>query len=587
LERSGEVVIALLGVLKAGAAYVPLDSSYPLERIKLMLDDAAVASVITVSPIQHKLPAGIRNLVVLDENEELRRESPANIDPSTAGGQRAYVIYTSGSTGAPKGVEGSHRASLNRFSWMWRTYPFKSDDVCCQKTSLGFVDSIWEIFGPLLAGVPNVIIPQDAVRDPELLLQTLARERVTRIVLVPSQLRALLEHAPNLSLRVPHLKLWSCSGEVLPVDVAKGFRAAFPEAKMLNIYGSSEVAADATCHEVEERDLESSVGIGKPISNTQVYLVDECSNAVPIGIRGEIYIGGDGLARGYLNRPELTAERFVDNWLVPGAGSRLYRTGDLGRYRSNGEIEYVGRVDSQIKLRGVRIELGEIESVLASYPVVREAVVTVSGEAEQQKLTAYLVGPVATELPDAAELRRFLRTKLPEHMVPASYWQIEKVPLLASGKVNRAALASCGGKRLVDGQDWAGPRNESEAQLAEIWRELLKVEGVGREQNFFELGGHSLLVLQMTARIRRTLEVELPVRSVFESPTIAALAREVEQARTLGLKAPAPILKRRQRPSADSDQEALLTQLDRLSVEEASSILKAILDERQTYGFRS
>jgi len=578
LERSAEVVAALLGVLKAGAAYVPLDASYPLERIQYMLDDAAVASVITNSALQPKLPAGIRNLVVLDEDEELGRESAANMDRSTSSEERAYVIYTSGSTGVPKGVEGTHRASMNRFSWMWKTYPFKSDDVCCQKTSLGFVDSIWEIFGPLLAGVPNVIIPQDAVRDPELLLQTLARERVTRIVLVPSQLRALLEHAPNLKGRVPHLKLWSCSGEVMPVDVAKRFRAAFPEAKMLNIYGSSEVAADATCHEVDERDLFSSVGIGKPISNTQVYLVDECSNAVPIGIRGEIYIGGDGLARGYLNRPELTAERFVENWLLPGTGSRLYRTGDLGRYRSNGEIEYVGRVDSQIKLRGVRIELGEIESVLAGHPAVREAVVTVSGEAEQQKLTAYLVGQGASQLPDAGELRRYLRTKLPEHMVPASYWQIEKVPLLASGKVNRAELANCGGKRLGDGQEWAGPRNESEVQLAEIWRELLKVEAVGREQNFFELGGHSLLVLQMTARIRRTMEVELPVRSVFESPTIAALAGEVEQARALGLKAPTPILKRRQRPTPDASREELLAQLDGLSHAELQNVLQRVLD---------
>jgi len=351
---------------------------------------------------------------------------------------------------------------------------------------------------------------------------------------------------------------------------------------MLNIYGSSEVAADATCHEVEERDLAASVGIGKPISNTKVYLVDECLNAVPIGIRGEIYIGGEGLARGYLNRPELTAERFVDNWLVPGQGGRLYRSGDLGRYRSNGEIEYVGRVDSQIKLRGMRIELGEIESVLASHPAVREAVVAVSGEAEQQKLMAYVVGKTEMAVPEAGELRRHLRTRLPEHMVPAGYWQIEKVPLLASGKINRAALANCGGKRLADGQDKIGPRNESEAQLAEIWRELLKVEAVGREQNFFELGGHSLLVLQMTARIRRIMEVELPVRSVFESPTIAGVAREVEHARALGLKAHTPILKRRPRTTLGADQEKLLTQLDRLSLEEASGIVKAILDERQT-----
>jgi len=318
--------------------------------------------------------------------------------------------------------------------------------------------------------------------------------------------------------------------------------------------------------------------------------VDESSKAVPIGIRGEIYIGGEGLARGYRNRPELTAERFVENWLVsgpvPGQGSRLYRTGDLGRWRGDGEIEYLGRVDTQIKLRGVRIELGEIESVLASHPAVREAVVAVGGEAEQQNLAAYLVMKDQVIAPAAGELRRYLRTKLPEHMVPASYWQIETVPLLPSGKVNRA-MAGHGATALVDSRDWVGPRTETEAQLAAIWQELLKVEAVGREQNFFDLGGHSLLVLQMTARIRRTMEVELPVRSVFESPTIPGLAQEVEKARALGLKAHAPILQGRQRPTPEADQEALLTQLDRLSADEASSIVKAILEGRQTYGFPS
>jgi non-ribosomal peptide synthetase component F len=372
--------------------------------------------------------------------------------------------------------------------------------------------------------------------------------------------------------------LWSCSGELLPPEVAKQFRIAFPEATLLNIYGSSEVAADATCHAVTERDLALSVAIGKPISNTQIYLVDACSNPAPIGTRGEIYIGGDGLARGYLNRPQLTAERFVPNWLVPEQSPRLYRTGDLGRYRSDGAIEYLGRVDSQIKLRGLRIELGEIESVLASHSAVREAVVTVTGAGEQQKLAAYLVFKDDSSVPQAGELRRYLRIKLPEHMVPASYSQIEKIPLLPSGKVNRAALANCGAIALTDREEWAGPRTETEVRLAEIWRELLKVEAVGREQNFFELGGHSLLVLQMTARIRRNLEVELPVRSVFEAPTIAALALEIEQAKVLGLKVQTPILQRRPRPSSDANREELLAKLGTLSATELQNVLQRVLD---------
>jgi amino acid adenylation domain-containing protein len=582
LDRSPQMVMALLGVLKTGAGYVPLDPAHPLERIKLLLQDASLAAVVTTSELKNRLPSEAQCVLVLDGDEDLQHQSAVNVGATIPSEQRAYVIYTSGSTGMPKGVEGTHRASMNRFAWMWNTYPFTPGDVCCQKTNLGFVDSIWEIFGPLLAGIPNVIIPQPTVRDPELFLQALCREGVTRIVLVPSQLRALLEHAPNLQERVPLLKLWSCSGEILPAELAKRFLAAFPDATMLNIYGSSEVAADATYHQLAERDLGSLVAIGKPISNTEVYLVDECWSPVPIGVRGEIYIGGDGLARGYLNRPKLTAERFVRNWLVPQQSARLYRTGDLGRFRSNGEIEYLGRVDSQIKLRGQRIELGEIESVLAGHSAVREAVVAVTGEGAEQKLSAYLVLQAGATSLGVGELRRYVRTKLPEHMVPATYCTIEKLPLLPSGKVNRAALAACGGVPLSDGEEWLAPRNETEVQLAGIWEELLKVQRVGVEQNFFELGGHSLLVLQMTARIRRLLEVDLPVRSVFENPTIAALAREVQQARALGLKARTPILQRRREERQEPGHEELLTQLHQLPMEEARNIVKAALDVKRS-----
>jgi amino acid adenylation domain-containing protein len=579
LERSAEMVIALLGVLKAGAAYVPLDPAYPLERLKFLIEDAKLSSIVTHSSIKGDLPSNVQNVVALDTDDfDVNNEALSNPRVSVSSDQCAYVIYTSGSTGLPKGVEGTHRASMNRFSWMWRTYPFKAGEVCCQKTNLGFVDSIWEIFGPLLAGIPNVIIPQEAVRDPEEMLQVLARERVTRIVLVPSLLRTLLDHSQDLQARVPDLRLWSCSGEVLPADLTKRFREAFPEATLLNIYGSSEVAADVTCHQVSERDTASSVAIGSPISNTQIYLVDEGGEPAPIGIRGEIFVGGDNLAGGYLNRPELTVERFVANWLAPEQSPRLYRTGDLGRFRSNGEIEYLGRVDNQVKLRGMRIELGEIESVLAAHEDVAEAVVMVNGEGEQQKLAAHLVMKNHSE-PSAGELRRYLRTKLPEHMVPSSYWRVEALPLLPSGKVNRSALAGCG-KPLVDREELTAPRNEIEAKLAEIWQELLQVDQVGIEQNFFELGGHSLLVLQVTARIRRIFEVELAVRSVFEAPTIAGLALEVQKAQAMGLKARSPILQRRQRNQGAS-REALLAQLDNLSSAELQSLLQRVLDGKQ------
>jgi len=583
LERSADTVVALLATLKSGASYVPLDPGFPKDRLQFMMEDAGLACVITQAAVCDKLPASAQKILRMDTEGSWRREASDNLGVSTSSTQVAYIIYTSGSTGHPKGVQGTHRGALNRFAWMWKKYPFQAGEVCCQKTNLGFVDSIWEIFGPLLGGVPSVILSEEAVRDPELLVEELARERVSRLVLVPSLLRALLEHAANLQERLPGLRLWSCSGEILPVELAGKFREVLPQAKLLNIYGSSEVAADVTCHEVEERDLvAASVAIGRPISNTQIYLLDQHGNPVPAGVRGEIYVGGDGLARGYLNRPELTAERFVANPVNPEQSARLYRTGDVGRYRSNGDLEYVGRVDQQVKLRGQRIELGEIETVLARHGAVRQVVVAVTGAGEQQKLSAYLVLKEGAVVPKAGELRQQLRAKLPEAMVPSSYWRMERIPLLPSGKVNRGELGRAGGVALGDEVEQVGPRNEVEGKLAEIWRELLKVEQVGMEQNFFELGGHSLLVLQLTARIRRALEVELPVRSVFEAPTIAGLALEVDKARALGLKPRTPIIQLRPRGPAGVSREALLAQLDNLSSAELQGLLQRVLDGKST-----
>ncbi|HKB97973.1 MAG TPA: amino acid adenylation domain-containing protein, partial [Terriglobales bacterium] len=358
-ERSPEMTVAILGVLKAGAAYVPFDRSYPMQRLTSMLEDTRAECVLSNNGIRKKLPDKVCNLILLDADAELiRNESPLNPLLDLSSVKSAYVLYTSGSSGKPKGVEGTHRGAMNRMRWMWERYPFEEGEVCCQKTNLGFVDSVWEIFGPLLAGIPSVILPQEAVLDPEELLQILAEHRVTRIVLVPSLLRMLLEHAPNLEERVPELKLWSCSGEVLTGELARRFRQGFPEATLLNIYGSSEVAADVTWHEVGEEDVGATVPIGKPISNTQVYVLDENRNPVPVGVRGEIYVGGNGLALGYWGQPELTAERFIENPIAPEESERLYRTGDLGRWRRDGEIEYLGRVDGEVKLRGMRIDLG-------------------------------------------------------------------------------------------------------------------------------------------------------------------------------------------------------------------------------------
>ncbi len=600
LDRSPELTIALLAVLKTGASYVPLDPIYPVERLASMIADTEVICVITISQLRNKLPESQRDLVLLDrEKDSLKKEPIANFasKPSTGESERLYVLYTSGSSGRPKGVEGTHRGALNRMEWMRERYPFQAGEVDCQKTNVGFVDSVCEIFGPLLSGVPSVILPQEAVLDPEVMVRTLGDNRVTRIILVPPLLRALLEHAPNLGERLPHLKLWWCGGEMLPWELAKMFRKACPRATLLNIYGSSEVAADVTWHEVKaeeeetaEMEAATSVPIGRPTSNSQVYVLDERTNPVPVGVRGEIYVGGAQLALGYWRQPELTAERFVKNRIAPEKSEKLYRTGDMGRWRvtrdvagrETGELEYLGRLDSEVKVRGMRIELGEVETVLGRHEWVAEAVVELSGTGVEQRLIAYVVGKEG-KAPSARELRRYVRTQLPEHMVPASFVKVDELPLLSSGKVNRRALSAVPGVSLAE-QIVVAPRTEVEQKLAAMWAEVLKLKEVGVDQNFFELGGHSLLVLQVMSRIRREFNVELAVRTMFEQPTIAGLGVEVEKAQATGIKSRTPALRRRPRPAPNVSLEALLAQLETLPADDAETLLKRVLDAKSSDG---
>jgi amino acid adenylation domain-containing protein len=600
LQRSFDLVAALLGVLKVGAAYVPLDPSYPMEWLRFVLEDSGASLVLTHRKLIHTLPEHRAQVVCMDTDWEFSESLDAD-DATAANHAIAYVMYTSGSTGMPKGVEGTQRGVLNRLGWMWEAYPFAAGEVCCQKTNVGFVDSVWEMFGPLLAGVPSVIVPQERLRDPEQLLQTLGEEHVTRLVLVPSLLRMLLDHEPGLGKRVPELRLWSSSGEVLPMELVERFRGGFAEARLLNLYGSAEVAADATWHEVSEEDLVApAVSIGKPIGNLQVYILDEHMQPVPVGVRGEIYVGGAGLARGYWRREELTKEKFVPNPFARETSGkesgeeereRLYRTGDVGRWRGDGEIEYVGRKDQQVKVRGMRVELGEVEAVLGRHGGVEEAVVVmVRGEGEEQGLAAYVrlagngdgSGGDGGRKVTAGELRQYVRGKLPEHMVPGSYRQLQQWPLLPSGKVDRRAVADLQGEMLGEGEGYAAARTEVERKLAGMWEELLKVERVGIDQNFFELGGHSLLALQVMARIRSQLGVELGVRSLFEGGTIAALAAEVERAEREGQKARPGIVPRREREEASAHPDAILAQLDHLSPNELQALLQRALKSKPT-----
>ncbi|HVO63601.1 MAG TPA: amino acid adenylation domain-containing protein [Terriglobales bacterium] len=527
LDRSPQLVIALLAILKTGASYVPLDPCYPKQRISFVLEDSAAAAIITDAHDAPLLPRSSAKLLVLEAEADRISQQPAE-NPSlyVPSNSTAYVIYTSGSTGTPKGVEGTHRGAMNRFAWMWRTYAFRADEVCCQKTTLGFVDSVWEIFGPLLQGVPSVIIPQEKVLNPAEFIHMLVEHRVTRLVLVPSLLRTLLDFDPKVGDKLPDLRLCTASGEEVAADLAQRFRRLFPRARLLNLYGSSEVAADVTYHEVTEDDV-VTVPIGRPISNTQVYVLDRYLQPLPAGIYGHIYIGGDNLARGYCNRPELTAERFIANPVAPEMSPRLYRTGDLGRYAADGTLHYAGRSDNQVKVRGYRIELDEIEKALEAYSAVQQAAVVLRDFAGEPRLAAYVVtkpGQRAT----AEALRAHLEETLPSYMVPSFFMLLDQFPLTPSGKINRLALPQP--ERPYRAANVA-PRDNTENRLLRVWQRVLGVTDIGVTDNFFELGGHSLLAVRLVSEIEHDTGEQIPLATLFQGATIEHLAKVLRAAK--------------------------------------------------------
>jgi amino acid adenylation domain-containing protein/non-ribosomal peptide synthase protein (TIGR01720 family) len=534
-EPSLEMMIGLLGILKAGGAYVPLDPSYPVERLNFILKDSQASILLTQQHLSGTLSGHRAKEVLLDAPrstlEPFPTENPA-VDISAA--QPAYVIYTSGSTGPPKGVIGLHRGAINRFQWMWHTYPFAAGEICCQKTTLSFVDSIWEIFGPLLQGVPTVIMPQSVAKDPHQLVQALAERHVTRIVVVPSLLQAMLTTYPDLQERLRHLKYWTCSGEPLTPELARQFQRQLPNGILLNLYGSSEVAADVTWYDTQGQALSSTVPIGRPIANMQTYILDKQLEPVPIGVPGEIYVSGVGLAQGYINRPDLTAERFIPNPfntsdesnVAINYSSFLYKTGDLARYRPDGNIEYLGRTDNQVKIRGFRVELGEIEAILNEHPDIQAGVV--AANQEQAMLAAYLVPAQAKLAVD--DIRVYLSKKLPSYMVPTAFVELASLPLTPNGKIDRRALPLPEKTRLTLSTPFTAPQTPTEMLLANIWRDVLGLEQVGIHDNFFELGGHSLLATQIISRVRDTFSSFMPLHHLFETPTVAGLALVLDNA---------------------------------------------------------
>ncbi len=526
VERSADMIVALLGVLKAGGAYVPLDVSYPKERVAYVLEDSRARVLLTQEKSRSNLPDTDCRVVTLDS--EIDTESVANPQIKLSTENAAYIIYTSGSTGKPKGVVGLHGATVNRLEWMYRRYPFAAEEVCCQKTPLSFVDSIWEIFGPLLHGVPLVILRDDVVKDVNRFIGALHDARVTRLVLVPSLLRAMLETGEAIGERLTRLKWWTCSGEALPSVLVKRFQEQLPDAALLNLYGSSEVAADVSYYDVEPGDQSDSIPLGRPIANTQLYILGANLRPVPTGVVGDIYAGGEGLARGYFHRPELTAEKFIPHPFANEPGQRLYKTGDRGRFRKDGAIEYKGRTDHQVKIRGSRVELGEVESALLTHSDILESVVVAhANDSGDQQLTAYVRTDGKT--PSSRDIRAFLREKLPEFMVPAAVMVLDDFPRTASGKVDRLSLP----KPVAAGGDYVAPRSLTEEIVAGVMAEVLKLEDVGVNDDFFELGGHSLLIPRVTSRLNELFGVQLPMRALFDNSKIGELAETITSLRSV------------------------------------------------------
>ncbi|HEX2078241.1 MAG TPA: amino acid adenylation domain-containing protein [Longimicrobium sp.] len=520
-ERSVELVVALLGVLKAGGGYVPLDPGYPRDRLAYMLADSRVAVLLTQAHLADRIPPHGARTVRLDADwPRIAQESDAAPEPGVGLDHLAYVIYTSGSTGQPKGAENEHRGIRNRLLWMQEAFGLDGTDAVLQKTPFSFDVSVWEFFWPLMTGARLVVAKPEGHREPAYLARLIGQEGVTTVHFVPSMLQAFLEE-PDLSACAP-LRRVVCSGEALPAELQTRFFQRLG-AGLHNLYGPTEAAVDVTWWACAPDDDRRSVPIGRPIANTQIHLLDARLNPVPAGVAGELYIAGVQVGRGYLGRRGLTAERFVPDPFSAHPGARMYRTGDLARWLADGSVDYLGRADHQVKVRGFRIELGEIEAALAAHPGVREAVVVARTDAPgETRLVAYLTA-AGEAAPDAAALREHLRAGLPEYMVPTAFVAMEALPLSPNGKVDRKALPAPEARR-DEAVAFVAPRDETERAIAEIWREALGVEQVGVDDNFFDLGGHSLLLVRVHGRIREALGPEVTVVELFQHPTVGALA---------------------------------------------------------------
>jgi amino acid adenylation domain-containing protein len=521
IERSLEMIIAIWGILKAGAAYVPIDPEYPQERINYIIEDTGAKYILSSTILLSKF-ANFKEIAKIIDVEgywplinaqkignPFRVAQPSNL---------AYVIYTSGSTGKPKGAMNEHRGIVNRLCWAQENYDLTNSDVILQKTTFCFDVSVWELLWPSIVGARLVFARPNGHRDNEYLKSVIQNEGITVLHFVPSMLETFLADLQPLECR--GLKKVLCSGEVLKPSQAMLFRKKLPFAELHNLYGPTEAAIDVTYWELpKDESRVRIIPIGKPVANTAIHILDKNKQLVPIGVIGEIFVAGVQVGRGYLNQEELTNQNFIQNPLIAGAESKVYKTGDLGRWLADGNIEYLGRKDDQVKIRGYRIELGEIEFALEeSGLVISQIVIARDDFAGNKQLACYVVPAVGFTKDKAAA---YLKTRLPEYMIPSFWVELDSLPITANGKVDRNALIAI---RQISKPVYIAPRNELEIKLATAWRELLKVDKIGVNDNFFELGGHSLLAMRMLSWIRRELKLEIEIKELFENATVEALA---------------------------------------------------------------
>jgi len=560
-ERSFEMVVGLLGIMKAGGAYVALDPSYPLPRLYDMLEDANPSLLLVQKDLDRFDEFSGRKVFIDIEWDLIGKEDRANPVCLTTPDDLLNIVYTSSTTGKPKGTFITQHAVLNRLFWMWEAYPFRSDDVAVLQKSYALVAATWELFGALLKGISTAILSQQDVLDPAQLWEKVVTHKVTYLLATPALLEGVLYQMEMHAGQWNALRLATTSAEPISPAMVTRWKQAFPGVPLLNLYGATECASNVVLYDSSQMPPDANrVPVGKPLANMKVYVLDDRLNPVPMGVTGEMCVAGACLARGYVNLPELTADRFVPNPFSDRQGSRLYRTGDLARIRADGNIELVGRKDYQVNIRGFRVELGDIETALLRHEKVKEcAVIPDDDDLDRKRLVAYVVSIENPEPTISGELSRFLQENLPNYMVPSAFVFLDVLPLTPNGKVDRRALPAPDQTRPELQEAFAAPRTPAEEVVAGIWGEIIGVEQVGIYDNFFDLGGHSLLATQVISRLRNVFDVELPLRSLFENPTVEGLVSKVVENRG-GLKIVEEIAQ-------------TLKQVSRLSIEEMRAML--------------